>query len=144
MFLFDEISTTTGGNLPTIAELWWFLPFGYLFTILVETPVLLVGLPRPVSIMQRISCGIWLTACTYPVVILVLPVLLANETRGGYLFVAEVFAPVAECFLFWLAFRRSPLGAGDWARAMIVIVIANLASFGAGEIMNRVHWFGWF
>jgi len=144
MFLFDEISTPHVNELPSIAELWWFLPLGYLFTILIETPVLLIGLPRPVTIMQRLWCGVWLTACTYPIVILVLPVLLANESRGGYLFVAEVFAPAAECFLFWLAFRKTHLGVAGWAQAMIVIVIANLASFGMGEVMNYWSWFGWF
>jgi hypothetical protein len=53
-----------------------------------------------------------------------------NSSRALYLAVAEIFAPVAECLLFGLAFgkqaRRRDFG---------VIVIANLASFLAGEII---------
>ena len=144
MLLFDEVSIPQVHDLPAIAELWWFLPFGYVFTILIEAPVLLIGLPRPVSVIQRLSCGVWLTACTYPIVILVLPALMANYSRAGYLVVAEVFAPVAECFLFWLAFRRESFGPSAWVQAMIAIVAANLASFGAGEVMNYWGWFGLF
>jgi hypothetical protein len=59
--------------------------------------------------------------------------------------VAETFAPVGECLLFWLAFRgRDLLNSADWVRCMIAIVIANLASFGFGEIMNHIGWFGLF
>jgi hypothetical protein len=56
------------------AELWRFLPLGYLFTILIETPVLLIGLSRRHSIRQRLFAGVWLTACTYPIVVLVMPI----------------------------------------------------------------------
>lgn len=31
---------------------------------------------------------------------------------------------------------------GDWTRSLVAIVIANLASFGFGEIMNSYGWFG--
>jgi hypothetical protein len=62
-----------------------------------------------------------------------------------YLAVAETFAPVGECFLFWLAFHRKDLlDSGEWIRCMVTIVIANLASFGFGEIMNHFGWFGIF
>ena len=127
-----------------MSELWRFLPIGYLFTILVETPVLLVGLPTQVTIKQRLWCGVWLTACTYPIVILVLPAIFLDQSRTLYLAIAETFAPIAECLLFWAAFRSLPLGRSGWAQAMVAIVIANLASFGAGEIMNQINWFGWF
>ena len=50
---------------------------GYLFTISVETPVLLVGLSRRHPIRHRLFAGVWLTACTYPVVWLSGPVSLA-------------------------------------------------------------------
>lgn len=70
---------------------------------------------------------------------------LFDQSRALYLTVAEIFAPVAECFLFWLAFRgRDLLESKDWIRCMIAIVIANLASFGFGEIMNAYGWFGLF
>jgi hypothetical protein len=42
----------------------------------------------------RLFAGAWLTACTYPVVWLVLPPLF--EERSLYLLAAETFAPVAE------------------------------------------------
>ena len=128
-----------------MSELWKFLPIGYLFTILIETPVLLVGLSPKVTLKQRLWCGVWLTACTYPIVILVLPALFFGESRALYLLVAETFAPVAECILFWVAFRgRGILETGDWIRCFITIVIANLASFGLGEVVNYAGWFGLF
>jgi hypothetical protein len=112
-------------------ELWRFLPIGYLFTIAIEIPVLLVGLSRHHPVRRRLLSGIWLTACTYPIVTLVLPLLLVNQSRAFYLFIAETFAPVAECALFWLAFGKE----AKW-RDFGVIVIANLASFLLGEILN--------
>ena len=109
-------------------ELWHFFPIGYLLTIAIETPVLFFGLSAHHSKLQRIAAGFWLTACTYPIVVLVLP-LLINE-RWLFLLVAETFAPLAECALFWLAFGKQT----TW-RDFLVIVIANLASFGAGEVV---------
>ncbi len=144
MFLFDDIDFVRTQSLP-LTELWKFLPIGYLFSILIETPVLLVGLSPKVSFKQKLWCGVWLTACTYPIVILVLPAIFLGSSRFLYLFVAETFAPVGECFLFWLAFRsKGLLETGDWIRCLIAIVIANLASFGAGEILNHYGWFGLF
>ncbi|MFT3743666.1 MAG: hypothetical protein QM785_05150 [Pyrinomonadaceae bacterium] len=144
MILFDEVSFVQTQNLP-LNELWYFLPVGYLVTILIETPVLLVGLSSKVTIAQRLRCGVWLTACTYPIVVLVLPAIFFDQSRALYLTVAEIFAPVAECFLFWLAFRgKGVLESSDWIRCMVAIVIANLASFGFGEIMNAYGWFGLF
>lgn len=138
--LFDEVDFVQTQNLP-LSDLWYFLPFGYLITILIETPILLVGLSPKVSIRQKLLCGVWLSACTYPIVVLVLPTLFYGEARWLYLLVAETFAPVAECVLFWLAFRGLELG---WTRSLIAIVIANLASFGFGEILNYYGWFGLF
>ena len=118
-------------------ELWRFLPIGYLLTIAIETPILFFGLSARHSKRRRIVAGIWLTACTYPIVTLVLPLLLINHSRAMFLLVAEVFAPLAECLLFWLAFGRGAM----W-RDYLVIVIANLASFGVGELLNAWAWFG--
>jgi hypothetical protein len=124
-------------------ELWRFLPLGYLFSILIETPVLLVGLSRRHPFRRKLLAGVWLTACTYPIVILVLPMLFANQSRAIYLIVAETFAPIAECVLFWLAFGRDPeRGHGAMWRDFGAIVIANLASFAGGEVLNAFHWFG--
>ena len=144
MFLFDDVDFVQTQNLP-LSHLWAFLPIGYLFTILIETPVLLVGLSRKVSIKQKLWCGVWLTACTYPIVVLVLPAVFFDHSRALYLAVAETFAPVGECLLFWFAFRnKGVLSSGDWIRCMIAIIVANLASFGFGEIMNHYGWFGLF
>ena len=123
-------------------ELWRFLPLGYLLTILIETPILVAGLSPEHPLKRKIAAGIWLTACTYPIVVLVLPVVMAEQSRTVYLLVAETFAPVAECLLFWIAFGRHGTGMtkSTW-RDFIAIVIANLASFGAGELLNAYGWF---
>jgi len=120
-------------------ELWRFLPIGYLLTIAIEIPILFFGLSARHPKRRRILAGIWLTFCTYPIVILVLPLLLVNQSRALFLLVAEVFAPLAECVLFWLAFGRQAT-----RRDFVVIVIANLASFAIGEVLNVWGWFGLF
>ena len=111
-------------------ELWRFLPYGYLLTIAIETPILFLGLSSHHSKRRRIFAGLWLTACTYPIVTLVLPLLLIDHSRGFFLLIAETFAPVAECLLFWLAFGKE----AKW-HDFAVIVIANVASFLVGEVV---------
>jgi hypothetical protein len=107
-----------------------FLPVGYALTVLLEAPILMAGLSPHHSWRRRLFAGFWLTACTYPIVILVMPALF--ESRTVYLWAAETFAPLAECLLFYwmLPERRS------W-RDAAVIVAANLASFLAGEWIFR-------
>jgi len=126
----------------TPEELWKFLPLGYLTTIAIETPILLVGLSARHSWKVRLFCGIWLTACTYPILVLVLPQLFDLErSRWLYLAVAETFAPVAECALFWAAFGQKELaGSRSMWRDFAVITAANLASFGIGEWLNELGW----
>jgi hypothetical protein len=121
--------------------LWQFLLPGYLLTILIETPILLVGLSPKHSLGRRLFAGIWLTAATYPVVVLVLPLPFARASRTTYLIVAETFAPLAECLLFWLAFGKE---AGTQLRDFVAIVLANFASFACGELLNSYGWFGLF
>jgi len=119
------------------SELWTFLPLGYLLTIGIETPLLLWLLSRPHPVSRRLLAGMWLTAVTYPIVVLVLPVLIpAPDDRWLYLLVAETFAPTAECVLFGVAFhagrdvdRRSRL------RDYAAIVTANVASFTLGALL---------
>lgn len=125
------------------SELWRFLPFGYALTILIETPILLIGLSPRHPWKTRVLAGVWLTACTYPIVTLVLPLLFTPEQRVLYLLVAETFAPVAECILFWLAFSQTEYRDKSWMwRDFVVIIVANLASFGVGEVLNAWAWFG--
>ena len=144
MFLFDDVDLVRTQDLP-LSDLWAFMPVGYLFTIAVETPVLVFGLAPKVSLRQRLLCGVWLTACTYPIVVLVLPTIFFGQSRALYLAVAETFAPLGECLLFWLAFRsKDLLDTIAWVRCFIAIIIANLASFIAGEVLNNYGWFGLF
>jgi hypothetical protein len=125
------------------SDLWRFLPLGYLLSILIETPILLLGLSYRHSFKRKLLAGVWLTACTYPIVTLVLPLIFFESSRTVYLLVAETFAPVAECVLFWLAFGDwDEVGKASMWRDFAAIVLANLASFSAGEILNNYHWFG--
>ena len=119
-------------------ELWRFLPLGYLLTIAIETPILFFGLAPRHPKRHRLIAGLWLTAATYPIVTLVLPLLLENYSRAVFLVVAETLAPVAECILFWLAFgSAAEFGKRSMWRDCGAIVLANLASFAMGEIMYR-------
>jgi hypothetical protein len=125
------------------SELWRFLPLGYLLTILIETPILCLGLSRRHPLKRKLFAGVWLTACTYPIVTLVLPLLFSLDSRALYLVFAETFAAVAECILFWLAFGTgAEVDKASMARDFIAIIVANLASFGIGEVMNAWGWFG--
>ncbi len=144
MFLFDEVDFVQTQNLPA-SELWLFLPVGYLLTILVETPILVFGLSNKLNLRQKLLCGIWLTACTYPIVVLVLPTLFYGSPRWQYLAVAETFAPLGECLIFWFALRaKEQLDPRGWTRSFAAIILANLASFGVGEVLNLYHWFDLF
>ncbi len=126
-------------------DLWLFLPLGYLFTVTIEAPVLVCGLPKKFSLRERFFAGLWLTACTYPIVVLVLPTIFASYRRSLYLLVAETFAPVAECALFWMVFREKlSHGMKGKLHSLAVITLANLLSFALGELMNSARWFGLF
>ncbi|MEA2203286.1 MAG: hypothetical protein QOE77_62 [Blastocatellia bacterium] len=127
----------------TPTQLWLFLPLGYLLTILIETPILILGLSPRHTFKRKLFAGVWLTACTYPIVTLVLPLVLEHASRMVYLTVAETFAPVAEAALFWLAFGKDEqLGRLSMWRDFAAILLANLASFVVGEILNANNWFG--
>jgi hypothetical protein len=120
-------------------QLWRFLPLGYLLTVAIEAPILFFALSPRHPKRHRLVAGLWLTACTYPIVTLVLPLLLANYSRVVLLLVAETFAPVVECILFWLAFgSAAEFGRKSMWRDFAAIVGANLASFVAGEIIYRL------
>jgi hypothetical protein len=61
-----------------------------------------------------------------------------------YLLVAEIFAPAAECVLFWYAFvRPKPPDRRATLRDMLAIVLANLYSFVAGEVIHAFNGFQW-
>jgi hypothetical protein len=117
---------------------WQFLPFGYVLTVLIETPVLWFALSQRHDARRRVTAGLWLTACTYPIVVLVLPAAMQNFSRGMYLAVAETFAPVAECALFYAAFtaKSEPSDRRATLRDFAAITAANLASFLIGELIG--------
>jgi hypothetical protein len=144
LFFFDEPAIEIAPN-ESLNRLWLFLPIGYITTILIETPFLLVGLSPKLTLKQKLLCGVWLTACTYPIVVLVLPPILRPFSETLYLAVAETFAPAAECLFLWLAFRgKAEFERRDWIRSFVAIILANLASFGIGEILHYYGWFGLF
>jgi len=128
--------------MPTPHDLWSFLVAGYLFTVAIEIPVLLVGLSRPHPYWRRLLAGFWLTAFTYPIVVLVFPLVVAPAAGWGiYLLVAETFAPAAECGLFYAAFlygQQPPRR--QVVRDFAAIILANLASFGIGEGLRALGW----
>ena len=118
----------------SIETLWLLLIFGYCLTVLIEIPILIVGLPRKYTISETIINGLLLTAITYPVVVMVLPAIFTGmgiENRVLFLAVAESFAPITEVLFFRYLMDR-PL-AERFDREAAVIVIANLASFLLGE-----------
>jgi len=112
-----------------------FFPVGYLATVAFETPWLLWGLSAPASRRQKVFASFWLTACTYPIVAIVLPLLFSNWPSNYhlYLLLAESFAITAECALFTCAFRS--ISTPSQIRNAVVIAIANLSSFGFGSFM---------
>jgi len=130
------------------SQLWTFMIWGYLLTVALETPVLLLGLAPRHSLRRRLLASFWLTACTYPIVAVVLPIAMSDSSTTAYLIVAETYAPVMECVLFWLAFPvgaptdKRPLVRSTWLRDGAAIVTANLCSFGIGELLRSVGWIG--
>jgi hypothetical protein len=118
----------------SIGTLWLLLICGYLLTILIEIPILIMGLPRKFAVKDTIVNGLLLTAITYPVVVLVLPAIFTGmgiENRVLFLAVAESFAPITEV-LFFRYLIDQPLAA-RLDREAAVIVVANLTSFLLGE-----------
>lgn len=104
---------------------WQFLIAGYLLTVAIETPILLLALHSKHDLKTRLFAGLWLTACTYPIVVLTLP----HLTGPNYDLIAESFAPIAEI----LAFR---VMSGAWNfRDAIAILAANLASYVFGLLI---------
>jgi hypothetical protein len=123
-------------------NIWPDMLIGYLISIAIETPVLLVGLSARHSLGVRLFSGVWLTACTYPVLWLVLPQLIdPDNSTALYLAVGETFVPIAECALFWLAFgSREELWKKSMWQDLITITVANLASFGIGVWLQWMEW----
>lgn len=113
---------------------------GFSLSVLVETPVLVFCLCERHSLREKLFAGVWLTACSYPIVIWVIPHFINPvQHRIPYLFVAETFAPLSECVLFWLAFgTREEFRTRTFYRDMLAVILANLSSFVFGEFLNAL------
>lgn len=120
----------------------WLLAATWAATIAIETAVLAAGLSPRHDWRVRLFAGAWLSCCTLPIVGLVLPDALPVTVPWPVVVaVAEVFAPLAECGLFWWAcIRPRPPDMRATVRDLAAIVVANLASFTAGEVAWR--WLG--
>lgn len=118
----------------------WLLIVCWAATIAIETVVLTMLLSPRHGWRVRRFAGVWLSACTLPVVWLALPDALPETlSRTAVVAVAEVFAPLAECALFWWAFiRPRPPDRRATARDLVAIVAANLTSFAIGEAVGRL------
>jgi hypothetical protein len=110
-------------------SLWLQLPIGYLLSVMVEAPLLLYALSPVHPRWRKWFAGFWLTGCSYPIVVLVLPA----WTGNWYVPASETFAPLFECLLFAALFPE-----GRNRRDMAAIVAANVASFAWGELLFGV------
>lgn len=111
---------------------------GYMLTVLLETPVLYWGLSSRYTANEKLLAGALLTACSYPFVAVVFPLLINPfENYTNYIIVSEVFAPLSECIIFAFLFQRSKKLSRKWQTTdWAVIVLANLVSYLAGELMK--------
>jgi hypothetical protein len=117
------------------ADPWGRLLIGYVLTVIVETIILAIALSKRNSLSVCLYAGAWLTACTYPTVNVIIPILFKSMGYLAEVATAEVFAAVAECALFWATFsRHSAQGQGS-AQDFATITFANVASFGLGELL---------
>lgn len=126
-----------------VEQLIFYAVRGYILTVLLETPVLIGGLSKRYTIKEKIFASIWLNACSYPLVSLVIPFFIDPfRERLLYLLVAETVAPASECCLFWFAFANGKACnrlAGSSSRDLVAVVLANLFSFGVGELLYKYN-----
>jgi hypothetical protein len=112
---------------------------GYIMSVVIETPVLIGCLSSRHPLQDRLFAGVWLTACSYPIVSLVIPMFINPAQHWiPYLCVAEVFAPLSECILFWIAFGdKAQLGRRSFYQDMGAVILANLCSFLIGLLLRH-------
>lgn len=113
-------------------------------TVGIESVVLWFGLAPRHTAGTRVFAGLWLSSCTLPVVHFVFPALRGlGVSAAGWIGLAELFAPVAECLLFALVLAPGSAAAhgviprGERGRDFAAIVAANLASVGVGLLLAR-------
>jgi hypothetical protein len=109
-------------------------------TVLVEGAVLWFALDPIHDRRTKLLAAWWLSTCTLPIVQFVFPLLsLVGWPRWAWVTCAEIFAPAAECAMF-AALVSSQSGGTRRAsmRDMLAIILANLASFGFGELLRTI------
>jgi len=107
---------------------------GWALAAPIEAAVLFVGLDRAHSRLVRCMVGPASTACTYPILVLVVPAWVDPSRHfAAYGAVGEGIVIALECALFLLAVGRRASALRD----CLAIVAANAASFAAGEIVRR-------
>ncbi len=106
----------------------------WFWTVVIEGVVLWFLLPPIRAPRLRLGAALWLSSCTIPVVHLSFPVLTEHGwTTVWWIAAAELFAPLAECLLFAAILRAGRMPAMT-VRDATAIVVANLISFGSGEL----------
>lgn len=120
------------------------LVVGYTLTVAIEIPILFALLSPSHSRKSKLIAGFFLTACSYPLVVFVMPRIF-NPLVEGLLYksVTETIVPIVECAVFWLLFTRRQKILAAISKRMLVrdfaaITLANLCSFGLGEVLNRM------
>lgn len=108
---------------------------GYILSVIIEVPVLILGLSNSYKLKEKIVAGFWLTACTYPSVCWVFPSFIPDAMILNV--VREAFAALGECLLFWIAFVKLTDLTSLVKRDLLVVGIANILSFLFGEVLKR-------
>jgi hypothetical protein len=127
--------------IPSPEALWRWVPLGVVLTVALELPVLLVGLspwmrsrwraapPHP-TVGQRCAAAVWLTAVTYPIVAVALPLVLwPRAPYAIYVGVAEAFAITGECLLYRTVW-------GGTRSDLVVVAMANVVSATVGMLVT--------
>lgn len=124
------------GEMTLTAEQLSWMPLYYLITVAVELSVLWFALSRRHTARTKLFAGFWLTACTYPILWLVLPPFF--DDYWTYMAVGETLVPLFECGLFWVVFvRRLPPNPPATGRDMAAVIAANVTSFLFGLVLNK-------
>ena len=125
------------------SDLWRFFPLGYLFTILIETPILLARtftktFNQAKTDSRCVADGLHLSN-RRPGHAAHIRQHLARDLSGS----RRNFRARGRVHLFWLAYGKSEeFGKRSMWQDFATIVVANLASFMGGEILNAYGWFG--
>ncbi len=107
--------------------------------MLIETPVLFICLGKRYTTKQKLLAGLLLTACSYPFVVFIFPLIWDPYKQFSiYAFVSEAFAPLSECFVFYLLFQRvKQQSQREKVKDYLAVLFANLMSFLSGLILQH-------